>query len=53
MVRKIVRIGNSVGVTLSKKMLRRIGMDGATWASIQLDTKRKQIIIRKRQEDEW
>lgn len=48
-----MRIGNSVGVTLHKKMLRDLGMDGVTWLIVESDPKQKRIIIRKRQENEW
>jgi len=53
MVRKLIRIGNSVGVTLDKKMLRSIGLDGISWMWIEPDKKRKSIIIRKRDQNEW
>jgi len=48
-----MRIGNSVGVTLDKKMLRSIGLDGATWLTIEVDRNKKRILLRKREEDEW
>lgn len=48
-----MRIGNSVGVTLHKKMLRDLDMDGVTWLVIEADAKQKRIIIRKRLENEW
>ncbi|KKQ41644.1 MAG: hypothetical protein US59_C0025G0007 [Candidatus Levybacteria bacterium GW2011_GWB1_37_8] len=53
MIRKLIRIGNSVGVTLDKKMLRSIGLDGITWVWIEPDKKKKSIIIRKRAEKDW
>lgn len=53
MVRKLIRIGNSVGVTLDKKMLRSLEMDGVTWVWIEPDKKGKKIIIRKRTENDW
>lgn len=53
MVRKLIRIGNSVGVTLDRKMLRTLGMDGATWVWVEIDKSKKKIIIRKRKENEW
>jgi hypothetical protein len=28
MIRKVMRIGNSVGITLDKKMLQSLGLDG-------------------------
>lgn len=48
-----MRIGNSVGVTLDRKLLREVGLDGVTWIAIELDKKRKSIIIRKRKDAEW
>ncbi len=48
-----MRIGNSVGVTLDKKMLRTLGMDGVTWVWIEPDKKKKQILIRKREDKDW
>ncbi len=53
MVRKLTRIGNSVGVTLDRKMLRQLGMDGVTYVWIELDKSKRKIIIRKRSENEW
>ncbi|MDP2685378.1 MAG: hypothetical protein Q8P20_10200 [bacterium] len=53
MIRKLMRIGNSVGITLNKKMLREIGLDGETWLKIELDPKGKRVIIRKRNRSEW
>ncbi|MBI2031976.1 MAG: hypothetical protein HYT08_05175 [Candidatus Levybacteria bacterium] len=53
MVRKLLRIGNSVGVTLDKKMLRSLGMDGVTWVWIEPDKKHNTILIRKREETDW
>lgn len=53
MVRKLMRIGNSVGVTLDKKMLRNLGLDGITWLWVEVDKKGKRIIIRKRGENDW
>ena len=48
-----MRIGNSVGVTLDKRMLRDLGMDGVTWLAIEADFKQKRIIIRKKKDKEW
>lgn len=53
MVRKLLRIGNSVGVTLDKKMLRSLGMDGITWVWIDVDKNKKRIIIRTKEENDW
>lgn len=53
MVRKLIRIGNSVGVTLDKKMLHELGMDGLTWVWVEPDKSKKKILIRKREENEW
>lgn len=48
-----MRIGNSIGVTLHKRMLRDLGMDGVTWLVVESDPKQKRIIIRKRKDKEW
>ena len=53
MVRKLIRIGNSVGVTLDKKMLRTLGMDGVTWVWIEPAKNKKEIILRKREDKDW
>jgi len=53
MVRKLLRIGNSVGVTLDKKMLNSVGLDGVTWVWIEPSKNKKGIIIRKREEKDW
>lgn len=53
MVRKLIRIGDSVGVTLDKKMLRAVGLDGATFVVIEPDKKGKRIIIRERRDADW
>lgn len=53
MVRKVIRIGNSVGVTLDKRMLKALGMDGLTWIWIEPDKNKKGIIIRKRKDTDW
>lgn len=53
MIRKLIRIGNSNGVTLDKKMLRSLGMDGVTWVWIEPDKINKKIIIRKREDKDW
>lgn len=48
-----MRIGNSVGVTLDKKMLHALGLDGMTYVWIEPDKNGKRIIIRKKAENEW
>lgn len=53
MIRKLIRIGNSVGITLDKKMLKSIGMDGVSFLAIEIDKNKKRIIVRKREENEW
>lgn len=53
MIRKLMRIGNSVGVTLDKKMLRSLGMGGNTYVAIEADAKNRRIIVRKRKKNEW
>lgn len=53
MVRKIFRVGHSVCVTLDKKMLSSLGMDGLTTVWIEPDKNKKQIIIRKRGKNDW
>ena len=53
MVRKLMRIGNSVGVTLHKRMLRDLGMDGVTYLIVESDPRQKRIILRKRKTNEW
>lgn len=40
-------------VTLDKRMLRDLGMDGVTYLIVESDPKGKRIIIRKRKEKEW
>lgn len=53
MVRKVFRVGNSVCVTLDKKMLHALGLDGLTSLWVEPDKRGKRIIIRKRKENEW
>nr|MBI5455453.1 hypothetical protein [Candidatus Levybacteria bacterium] len=53
MVRKVFRVGHSVCVTLDKKMLLSLGMDGLTQVWVEPDKNKKQIIIRKRSENDW
>jgi antitoxin component of MazEF toxin-antitoxin module len=53
MIRKLLRIGNSVGITLDKRMLRDLGLDGVTWIKIELDKNGKRIIVSKRLEGEY
>ena len=53
MVRKVMRIGNSVGVTLDKKMLQALGLNGATYVWVEPDKKQKRIIIREKTENDW
>jgi len=53
MVRKLIRIGNSYGVTLDKRMLRDTGLESVTYLSLELDKKGRRIIIRKRKDSEW
>lgn len=53
MIRKVFRSGNSVVVTLDKKMLQAVGLDGITYVVIEPDKNKKQIIIRKREETDW
>jgi antitoxin component of MazEF toxin-antitoxin module len=53
MIRKIIRIGNSYGVTLDKKMLNSLGMEGSTWVWVEPSKNKKEIIIRKKQESDW
>jgi len=53
MVRKLFRVGHSVCITLDKKMLNSLGMDGVTWLWVEPDKKGKRIIIRKREEEDW
>lgn len=53
MIRKVMRIGNSVGVTLNRKMLQALGLDGTSEVWIEPDKNKKIIIIRKRTEKDW
>lgn len=53
MVRKLIRIGTSHGVTLDKKMLKAVGLDGATYVVIEPDKNKKQILIRKKTDSDW
>lgn len=53
MVRKLIRIGTSHGVTLDKKMLQAVGLSGATYVVIEPDKNKKQIIIRAKKETDW
>ena len=53
MVRKVMRIGNSVGVTLDKKMLQALGLNGATYVWVEPDKNGKRIIIRKKTDNDW
>ena len=53
MIRKLIRIGNSHGVTLDKRMLRDTGLESVTYLAVELDKKNQRIIIRKRRENEW
>lgn len=40
MVRKVFRVGNSVCITLDKKMLHRLGLDGITTLWVEPDVKK-------------
>lgn len=53
MVRKLIRIGTSHGVTLDKKMLQAVGLGGVTYVVIEPDKKGKSIVIRKREPSDW
>lgn len=53
MVRRLIKIGNSTGVTLDKKMLKALRMDGITYVWVESSRDKKRIIIRKREENEW
>ena len=53
MLRKLMRIGNSARITLDKKMLRDLGMDGTTYLWVEPNKNKKEIIIRKRKDSEW
>lgn len=53
MVRKIFRVGHSVCVTLDKKMLSNLGMDGLTQVWVEPEKNKKHIIIRKRTQEDW
>jgi antitoxin component of MazEF toxin-antitoxin module len=53
MIRKVIRIGNSVGITLDKKMLQSLGLDGINEVWVEPDKNKQQIIIRKRTEKDW
>ncbi len=53
MIRKIFRVGNSVCVTLDKKMLRELNMDSTLWVAVEIDKRKGQFIIRKKKDNEW
>ena len=53
MVRKLIRIGTSHGVTLDKKMLQAVKLDGASYVVIEADKNKKQIIIRAKKASDW
>lgn len=53
MVRKLIRIGNSNGVTLDKKMLQSVGLDGASYIWIEPNKEKTKIMIRKRAPTDW
>lgn len=53
MIRKIFRTGNSVCITLHKRMLRDLGMDNTIYVSVEADKKNKRIIIKKTKVGEY
>ena len=53
MVRKIFRVGHSVCVTLDKKMLQSVGLDGVSSVWIEVDKSKKKIVIGKRAPHHW
>jgi antitoxin component of MazEF toxin-antitoxin module len=53
MIRKLIRIGNSHGITLDKRMLMETGLESVTYLAIEIDKQGKKIIVRKRRENEW
>lgn len=53
MIRKVFRVGHSVCVTLDKKMLQELGLNGVTYVVVEPDKKKKHIIIRKREDTDW
>lgn len=53
MVRKLIKIGNSVGVTLDKKLLQNLGLDGVTWVWVEPNKGKKEIVIRAKTERDW
>lgn len=53
MIRKIIKIGDSVGVTLDKKMLSSVGLKTGSEVVVEPDKKGKRIVIRKRDENDW
>lgn len=53
MIRKVFRSGNSVVISLDKKMLHALGLDGVTYVVVEPDKNKKQIIIRKREKNDW
>lgn len=53
MIRKLLRIGNSYGVTLDKRILRDVDLSSEKYLAIDVDKKSQRIIIRKRKNNEW
>ena len=46
MIRKIFKTGNSLVVSLPKEMLERLGVYEGAEVSVELDRKKRQIVIR-------
>jgi antitoxin component of MazEF toxin-antitoxin module len=53
MIRKIFKVGHSYCITIPKKMLDEAGLTYSDWSWVEMDKKGRQIIIRKRRENEW
>lgn len=47
MKRKIIKVGNSLGVTLPPEQLQVLGWRDGTHVEVVVDTKRKRLVIMK------
>jgi len=53
MIRKLIKIGNSYGVTLDKRILKETDLLNEKYLYVDVDKQGQRIIIRKRKQNEW
>ena len=46
-IRKVMRVGNSIGVTIDRAILDRVGIKPGNWVVVQPEKRKGTLVIKK------